>query len=441
MEDLFAGGGKGGNVRTGGVIGELAGSGEDGLRESRDEPGEEVFNSVEPGGNVRATKNLLSGCPSTGWKSLRSGILRPVEERATKMRHLPGHTLRTRLLPVAFLLPPMTLDAREVHPRAFPPSSCPIRGGHRLIVAGRVDAERGMSVFHAGERWGGFAFSGASGAIWIARGFRGCLVDRGHRWCRSRRRARGEGGRCEIERLTRCIGGRLGHGAKRFGEVVLKELCELSFYAASRRTREPCRRLSVGQRRREERMQLGIDPPHVASTSPRVPHPVPSETPIVCEPYSLSDSTRQRSRGDAVYRLGKPSFSPPPCRAPPRPRIRSHAVSVQALTPTPILDALTIDSFTSPEATSLVVAKPDRVEVWDADKTGLVWRVELELWGSVIGIEKVILRVSPSFRSALASANVRYRRMLARTSSSSYPLPTPIFSFSPSPLHQHHHSS
>lgn len=33
------------------------------------------------------------------------------------------------------------------------------------------------------------------------------------------------------------------------------------------------------------------------------------------------------------------------------------------------------------------------MEVWDVDKTGLVWRAELELWGSVLGIEKVLVQV------------------------------------------------
>ncbi|ORY34709.1 CPSF A subunit region-domain-containing protein [Naematelia encephala] len=60
-----------------------------------------------------------------------------------------------------------------------------------------------------------------------------------------------------------------------------------------------------------------------------------------------------------------------------------------ALSPTPVLDSRLIPSFTSPGSQSLVIAKPDRIEVWDADRSGLVKKAELELWGNVVAIEKV----------------------------------------------------
>ncbi|OCF61827.1 hypothetical protein L486_01489 [Kwoniella mangroviensis CBS 10435] len=60
-----------------------------------------------------------------------------------------------------------------------------------------------------------------------------------------------------------------------------------------------------------------------------------------------------------------------------------------ALTPTPILNTLKVSGFTGPESTSLIVAKPDRVEVWDVGSKGLVYQTELEVWGNIVGIEKV----------------------------------------------------
>lgn len=52
-----------------------------------------------------------------------------------------------------------------------------------------------------------------------------------------------------------------------------------------------------------------------------------------------------------------------------------------------------VSNFTAPDTSSLVVAKPDRIEVWDVGKTGLVWKAELEVWGSIVGIEKVVTKV------------------------------------------------
>ena len=74
-------------------------------------------------------------------------------------------------------------------------------------------------------------------------------------------------------------------------------------------------------------------------------------------------------------------------------RYDTALIDHQALTPTPILGTLSIPEFTSHSCSSLIVAKPDRVEVWDVDKTGLVWRTELEVWGSVLGIERVVSKV------------------------------------------------
>lgn len=67
---------------------------------------------------------------------------------------------------------------------------------------------------------------------------------------------------------------------------------------------------------------------------------------------------------------------------------------MQALTPTAILDTRLISDFTSTGSSSLIVAKPDRIEVWDTEKSGLVKQTELELWGSVAGIESVDMKVS-----------------------------------------------
>lgn len=69
-------------------------------------------------------------------------------------------------------------------------------------------------------------------------------------------------------------------------------------------------------------------------------------------------------------------------------------LTAQALPPTAILSSLKVENFTSPGTTSLVVAKPDRIEVWDVTKSGLESRADLEVWGSVVTIEKVEAEVS-----------------------------------------------
>lgn len=51
-------------------------------------------------------------------------------------------------------------------------------------------------------------------------------------------------------------------------------------------------------------------------------------------------------------------------------------------------------SFTQEGSSSLIVAKPDRVEVWDAESSGLVFKSQLEVWGSVVAIDQVEVKVS-----------------------------------------------
>ena len=80
----------------------------------------------------------------------------------------------------------------------------------------------------------------------------------------------------------------------------------------------------------------------------------------------------------------------------------------QALSPTPILDTLRVEGLTGPKTVSLVVAKPDRVEVWDVDESGLSSKGDLQLWGNVIAISKVEssnLPVRPSRPSCGSQAN------------------------------------
>ncbi|WRT69742.1 uncharacterized protein IL334_006733 [Kwoniella shivajii] len=60
-----------------------------------------------------------------------------------------------------------------------------------------------------------------------------------------------------------------------------------------------------------------------------------------------------------------------------------------ALTPTPILNTLKVNGLTGPNSCSLVVAKSDRVEIWDIEQKGLICQTELQVWGSIVGIEKV----------------------------------------------------
>lgn len=65
----------------------------------------------------------------------------------------------------------------------------------------------------------------------------------------------------------------------------------------------------------------------------------------------------------------------------------------QTLTPTPVTHSIAVTGFTG-EGQSLVVAKPDRVEVWDVTSSGLVFRGELHIWGTVAGLAVTNISVS-----------------------------------------------
>ncbi|OCF33570.1 hypothetical protein I316_04642 [Kwoniella heveanensis BCC8398] len=62
-----------------------------------------------------------------------------------------------------------------------------------------------------------------------------------------------------------------------------------------------------------------------------------------------------------------------------------------ALTPTPILSAIKVEGLTAPNTTSLVVAKPDKIEIWDIEVEGLVHVTEMEIWGTLVGVDKVLI--------------------------------------------------
>jgi hypothetical protein len=76
-----------------------------------------------------------------------------------------------------------------------------------------------------------------------------------------------------------------------------------------------------------------------------------------------------------------------------------HITNYQAQPPTPIVQSLHVENFTQPGTSSLLVAKPDRIEVWDVGPSGLVFQADLQVWGAVIGIEKVLVKVRFLFRS------------------------------------------
>ncbi|WVF68077.1 hypothetical protein IAT40_002840 [Kwoniella sp. CBS 6097] len=62
-----------------------------------------------------------------------------------------------------------------------------------------------------------------------------------------------------------------------------------------------------------------------------------------------------------------------------------------ALSPTPILSTVKVKGFTAPNNASLIIAKPDRIEVWDVEAQGLVYVTETEMWGTLVGLEIVIV--------------------------------------------------
>ncbi|OWZ42004.1 DNA damage-binding protein 1 [Cryptococcus neoformans C23] len=104
-----------------------------------------------------------------------------------------------------------------------------------------------------------------------------------------------------------------------------------------------------------------------------------------------------------------------------------------ALTPTPILGSLRTISLTD-NHTSLVVAKPNKIEVWDVTENGLVWRSEIEVWGTVVGIDQVsiedsrphilILLAPPQAHLLLVTFEITTSKLII-TSSTSLTPPTP----------------
>ncbi|TYJ51240.1 hypothetical protein B9479_008200, partial [Cryptococcus floricola] len=84
-----------------------------------------------------------------------------------------------------------------------------------------------------------------------------------------------------------------------------------------------------------------------------------------------------------------------------------HRSPSQALTPTPVLATLRATALTH-NHTSLVVAKPDRVEVWDVTETGLVSVAELKVWGTIVSIDQVSVEGSrPHIVILLSPPNAR----------------------------------
>lgn len=104
-----------------------------------------------------------------------------------------------------------------------------------------------------------------------------------------------------------------------------------------------------------------------------------------------------------------------------------------ALTPTPILGSLRTTSLTD-NHTSLVVAKPNKIEAWDVTENGLVWRSEIEVWGTVVGIDQVsiedsrphvlILLAPPQAHLLLVTFDITTGKLII-TSSTSLTPPTP----------------
>ncbi|WVQ78968.1 hypothetical protein IAT38_001060 [Cryptococcus sp. DSM 104549] len=91
-----------------------------------------------------------------------------------------------------------------------------------------------------------------------------------------------------------------------------------------------------------------------------------------------------------------------------------------ALTPTPIIGTLRVTSLTAPDSISLVVAKPDRIEVWDVTETGLEWRAEIEMWGRIVGIEQTVVDDSQPHILVLLSPPQAHLLLVTFTS-----IPTP----------------
>ncbi|EIW71360.1 hypothetical protein TREMEDRAFT_71141 [Tremella mesenterica DSM 1558] len=106
-----------------------------------------------------------------------------------------------------------------------------------------------------------------------------------------------------------------------------------------------------------------------------------------------------------------------------------------ALAPTPVLFSQAIDNFTSPSTSSLVVARPDWVEVSDITSEGLVYRCGLPVWGNIAGLERatvegaqphiVVLIAPPNARLLLIRYNALPTPQLVVTSSIPLTPPTP----------------
>ncbi|GMK54981.1 hypothetical protein CspeluHIS016_0200370 [Cutaneotrichosporon spelunceum] len=62
-----------------------------------------------------------------------------------------------------------------------------------------------------------------------------------------------------------------------------------------------------------------------------------------------------------------------------------------ALTPTPVSHTVLASDFTASGTQSLLIAKPDRIEVWDVGSNGLTPRGDLMTWGTVAGLATVDL--------------------------------------------------
>lgn len=67
------------------------------------------------------------------------------------------------------------------------------------------------------------------------------------------------------------------------------------------------------------------------------------------------------------------------------------------------MSTLRIDGLTAPDVSSMVVARPDKVEIWDITESGLVHVTELAIWSNILALEKTTIPVS---------ADISYRRRI-----------------------------
>ncbi|KAL1411075.1 hypothetical protein Q8F55_002024 [Vanrija albida] len=66
-----------------------------------------------------------------------------------------------------------------------------------------------------------------------------------------------------------------------------------------------------------------------------------------------------------------------------------------ALSPTVISHTAKVHGFTSSGSTSLVIARPDRIEVWDVSASGLQRKGELKVWGTIVGLDVAAVPDAP----------------------------------------------